>query len=76
MRQSFRNKFLEWKEAIESKGLKANLGKTNVTVSNGIIKDGLSKSKVGSCGVCSLRAKANSALCVQCGKWIHGVASW
>ena len=22
--------------------------------------------------VCSLRVKANSALCVQCGKWIHG----
>ena len=33
---------------------------------------GLSKSKVDPCGVCSLRIKANSVLCVQCGMWIHG----
>ena len=33
--------------------------------------DGLSKSKVDSCGVSSLRLRVNSALCVQCGKWIH-----
>ena len=41
-------------------------------VGSGITNDGLSKSKVDTCGVCSLSAKANSALCVQCGKWIHG----
>ena len=41
-------------------------------VSSGITQDGLSKSKVDPCGVCSLTVKANSALCVQCGKWIHG----
>ena len=66
------NKFLKWKEAFESKGLKVNLGKTKVMVSSGITKDGLSKSKVDPCGVCSLRVKANSVLCLQCGKWIHG----
>ena len=27
--EGLRNKFLEWKEALESKGLKVNLGKTN-----------------------------------------------
>ena len=41
-------------------------------VSNDITQDGMSKSKVDPCGVCSLRVKANSALCVQCGRWIHG----
>ena len=43
-------------------------------VSGGITKDGMSKSKVGtcSCGFCSLRAKANTVLCLQCGKLIHG----
>ena len=66
-----RNKFLKWQEALESKGLKANLGKTEVMVSGGITMDGLSKSNVDTCGVCSLRVKANSVLCVQCGKWIH-----
>ena len=30
------------------------------------------KSKADPCGVCSLRVKANSALCLQCGKRIHG----
>ena len=41
-------------------------------VSGGITKDGMSKSKVDPCGVCSLRVKANSVLCFQCGKLIHG----
>ena len=31
-----------------------------------------SKSKLDPCGVCSLRVKANSVLCVRSGKWIHG----
>ena len=70
--EGLRNKFLKWKEAFEIKGLKVNLGKTKAMVSGGIIKDGMPKSKVDPCGVCSLRAKANSVLCLQCGKWIHG----
>ena len=32
----------------------------------------LCKSKDESCGVCCLRVKANSVLCIQCGRWIHG----
>ena len=63
-----RNKFLKWKEAYESKGLKVNLGKTKVVVCGGITEDSLSKSKVDSCTVCCLRVKAHSVLCVQCGK--------
>ena len=31
----------------------------------------MSKSKANPCGICSLREKANSILCVQCGKWVH-----
>ena len=46
------------------------LGKTMVMVSGGITKDGMYESKVEPRGVCSLRVKANSPLCVQCGKWI------
>ena len=41
-------------------------------VNGGITKDGLSKCKVDPCGICSLRVKADSVLCVQCGEWIHG----
>ena len=66
--EGLRNKFLKWKEAFESMGLKVNLGKSKVTVCSGITKDGMSKSKVDPCGICSLRVKANSVLCVHCGK--------
>ena len=47
-------KLLKWKEALESKGLKVNLGKTKVMVSSGITNDGLSKSIVDPCEICSL----------------------
>ena len=70
--ERLRNKFLEWKEAFENKGLKVNLGKTKVMVSVGITKDGMSKGKVDPCGVCSLGVKVNSVLCVQFGEWTHG----
>ena len=67
-----RNKFLKWKEAFDSKCLKVVLGKAKVMISGGITKDGLSKSKVDQCFVCSLREKVNSVLCLHCGRWIHG----
>ena len=66
------NKILKWKETFESKGMKVNLRKTKAMVSGDITKDDMSKSKVDPCGVCSLTAKANSVLCVQCGKRNHG----
>ena len=64
-----KNKFLKWKEAYASKGLKINLGKTKVRVNGGITKDNMFKSKVDPCEVCSLRVKAYLVLC---GKWVHG----
>ena len=68
--QELRDKFLKLKEACESEGLKVILGKPKVSCS--ITKNGLSKSKVDPCGVCSLGVKASSVLCLQCGEWIHG----
>ena len=44
-------------------------------ISSGIARDGLSKNKVDPLGVCSLRVKAYSVFCVQCGMWIHGGCS-
>ena len=41
-------------------------------VSGGITKNGLSKSIVDPCGVCSLRVSPNSVLSIQYGKWTHG----
>ena len=37
--KGFRGKFLRWKEALESKGLKVNLGKTKVIVSSSKIPE-------------------------------------
>ena len=59
------------KEAFESKYLNVNPGKTTVIVSGSITLDGLSKSKLDLYGICTLRVKANSVLCVQCGKRIY-----
>ena len=70
--EGLRKEFLLWKEAFESKGLKVILGETKVIISGSITKDVLSKRKVDTCDVCSLRVNANSVLCVHCGKRIHG----
>ena len=59
-------------ETFESKGLKVNLGKPKVLVCDRITKDGMSKNKVDSYSICSLRVNANSVLCIHCGKWIYG----
>ena len=70
--KGLRNKFMKWKEAFESKDLKITIGESELMVSGGITKDGFSMSTVHPCGVCSMREKANSLLCVQCGKWTFG----
>ena len=45
-----------------------SVGKTQVMISGGITEDGMSKSKLHPCVVCSMRVEANSVLCVECGK--------
>ena len=70
--EGLRNKFLKWKEAFESKSKNVKHGKTKVMISGCIMKDNMSKSKVDPCGVCCMRVKANSVLCLQCGKWLNG----
>ena len=52
--------------------MKVNLGIAKAIVCSGITNDGYSKSKVNPCYVCIFGVMANSVLCVQCGKWIHG----
>ena len=66
--EGLRNKLLKWKEAFENKAVKVSIAKM---VSGGITKDGMPKSEVDQGRICSLRAKANSVLCLQCGRCIH-----
>ena len=73
--KGLRNKFLQWKETFERKGLNVSLRKTKAMVNGGITKDGLKKNGVDPCVVCSLRVRAISALCQLCGKWIQGICA-
>ena len=65
-----RVKFQKWKDALESKGLKVNLGKTKVMVSGS--KGKICRSKEDPCGICGKRVMANSVKCTKYGQWIHG----
>ena len=57
-----RNKFMKCKVAFERNGLKVKIWKNKVMISGDIPRDGMSKSKVHLCGVCSLRVKVYSVL--------------
>ena len=61
--------YLKWK-AFESKGVKVNLKKTKVMVSD--LKSEVLKSKVDPCVKCGKRVMANLVMCTKCGKWVHG----
>ena len=68
--ENLKEKFLKWRKAFESKGLKVNLKKTKVMVSGS--KGEVLKSKVDPCAKCGKRVMANSVMCTKCGKWVHG----
>ena len=59
-----KQRFWNWKDALESKGFKVNIRKTNMMVSG---LQELFKSKIDPCGVCERRVMANSVLCTKCG---------
>ena len=68
--EDLKKRFWNWKDALESKGLKVNTRKTKVMVSKSEGK--LFKSKIDPCGVCGRRVMANSVLCTKCENWVHG----
>ena len=66
--------FNRWKSAMESKGLKVNLGKTKILVT-GKECESVITSGEHPCGVCGRGVGVNSVLCTECGKWVHGRCS-
>ena len=68
--EDLKERFWNWKDALESNGLKVNTRKTKVMVSGS--EGELFKSKVDPCGVCGRRVMANSVLCTKCRNWVHG----
>ena len=67
--EDLKERFGNWKDALESRGLKVNTRKTKVMVSWS--EEELFKSKIDPCEVCGRRVMANSVLCTKCGNWVH-----
>ena len=59
-----KERFWNWKDALEGKSLKVNTRKTKVMVSGS--KGELFKNKKDPRGVCRKRVMANSVLCTKC----------
>ena len=68
--EDLKERFWNWKDALESKGLNVGSRKTKVMVSGP--EGELFKSKIHPCEVCGRRVMANSVLCTKCGNWVHG----
>ena len=67
--EDLKERFWNWKNALESKGLKVKTRKTKVIVSG--LEEELLKSKTDSCGVCGRRVMANSVMRTKCGNWVY-----
>ena len=63
--EDLKERFWNWKDAMESKGLKVNTRKTKLMVSGSEGK--LFKSKIDPSGVCRKRVMGDSVLCTKCG---------
>ena len=67
--KDLKERFRNWKDALQSKGLKVNTRRTKVMVSGS--EGALFKRKIDPCGVCGRRVMANSVLCTKYGNWVH-----
>ena len=65
-----RERFQRWKSALEDKGLKVNVGKTKMMVSE--TEGEFVLSKLDPSGICGKRVGSDAVCCTQCTKWIHG----
>ena len=66
--KDLKERFWNWKDALESKDLKVNTRKSKLMVNRSEGK--LYKSKIDPCGVCVRRVMANSVLGTKCGSWV------
>ena len=60
----------EWKDNVESKGMRVNMNKTKVMIS-GERQKVTQKAVRWPCGVCSKGVGSNSLHCTSCQKWVH-----
>ena len=72
-KEEAKERFLAWREALESRGLKVNMGKTKMLK---VTREApLKEAAVDPCGVCGKRVGSNSVQCRLCNKWVHGRCS-
>jgi len=64
----------EWKDNVESKGMRVNMNKTKVMIS-GEHQKVRQKAVRWPCGVCSKGVGSNSLQCTSCQKWVHNKCS-
>jgi len=60
----------EWKDNVESKGMRVHMNKTKVMIS-GEHEKVRQKVVRWPCGVCSKGVGSNSLQCTSCQKWVH-----
>ena len=63
-------RLLIWKEAMEKKGLRVNVGKTKIMIC-GTGLDLLQSSGAFQCAVCRSEVGSNSIFCNGCKQWVH-----
>ena len=63
--EGLRNRFRKF---VKRHNYKVNLGIIKLMIRRSIVRDGLFVSTVCPCGVCTLRVKTDTVLCVKCGK--------
>ena len=69
MMEGLKERFLNWRSAVESKKLKVNIEKTKVMVCGS--ENEVIWSRIDPCGICGKRMTVNSVLCKKCDQWIH-----
>ena len=68
--EALKEKIRKWKECMEAKGMRVNVGKTKVMMS-GCKEGAIEKSGKWPCGVCSKGVGVNSIKCTKCQAWTH-----
>ena len=66
--EDLKERFSNWKNALESKGLNVNTGKIKVIISRS--KEQMFESKIDPRGVSGRRVMPSSVLCTKCGNWV------
>ena len=69
-KEEARQRFVAWRNALESKGLKVNINKMMVMRCAWDVAP--KEAAVDPCSVCGKRVGVNSMHCATCGYWVHG----